>query len=338
LTVHQVTKEQEIQQADQGRPHLFILGAGASIAATYPNGDKNGKKLPSMDNFLELLELNELIDSTGLTFASKNFEDIYSAIHASCEHQEILEELEKRVYSYFYELELPEKPNIYDYLVLSLREKDFIATFNWDPFLAQAILRNQKQFKMPQVLFLHGNVAIGACPNRCSMGFAIGKCPKCGEYYQSSRLLYPVAEKNYQDGELNQNQWESFQDVLDRAMYVTIFGYGAPSSDKSAIELMKQAWGNWKERKLEQVEFINLLPEEELVETWQDFIHSHHFDSVRSDFFESWVAKHPRRSIEAFSNQYLMARFIEDNPLPECSTLEELWAWLKPLKKFEEEK
>lgn len=333
-----VTKEQEIQQVDQERPHLFIIGAGASIAATKPHGDKNGKKLPSMDDFVKLLELDELIESTGLFFDSQNFEDIYSVIHASGQHEDVLAELETRVYKYFSDLVLPDEPNIYDYLVLSLREKDVIATFNWDPFLVQAILRNQKHYKMPKVLFLHGNVALGACPNHCSMGYKIGRCQKCGEYYQSSRLLYPVAEKNYQDGELIQNQWEWFQDVLKRAKYVTIFGYGAPSSDKSAIDLMKNAWGNWEKRQFEQVEFINRLSEEELIQTWQDFIHTHHFDSVRNDFFESWVAKHPRRSIEAFSNQYCKAKFIEDNSLPKCNTLEELWDWLGPLKKVEDNK
>ena len=39
---------------------------------------------------------------------------------------------------YFSSLALPEHPSIYDYLVLGLRPKDVIATFNWDPFLMLA--------------------------------------------------------------------------------------------------------------------------------------------------------------------------------------------------------
>jgi hypothetical protein len=40
-------------------------------------------------------------------------------------------------------LKLPEEATIYDYLVLSLRSPDIIATFNWDPFLYQAFERNR---------------------------------------------------------------------------------------------------------------------------------------------------------------------------------------------------
>ena len=46
-----------------------------------------------------------------------------------------MREIETRVDEYFADLELPGHPTIYDRLVLSLREKDLIATFNWDPFL-----------------------------------------------------------------------------------------------------------------------------------------------------------------------------------------------------------
>ena len=35
--------EQEINQIEVGKPHVFILGAGASYAAL-PNGDESGKK------------------------------------------------------------------------------------------------------------------------------------------------------------------------------------------------------------------------------------------------------------------------------------------------------
>jgi NAD-dependent SIR2 family protein deacetylase len=331
-----IRKEQEIIQVDQHRPHLFILGAGASIAATLPNGDRNGKKLPSMDNFIELLELQELVDSTGLQFLSQNFEVVYSEIYASKRFPEILEELEAKVYDYFYHLELPEEPNIYDYLVLSLREKDVIATFNWDPFLVQAILRNQQHFKMPKVLFLHGNVAIVACINRCMMGTQGQHCKKCNEFLQPTKLLYPIAEKDYHLDPFINNQWQHFQEALDQAFYVTIFGYGAPSSDKSAVEIMKNAWGSSEYRELEQIEFINIEAEEDLIDTWKDFIHTHHYEKVVNNFFDSWVAHHPRRSIEAFSNQYLMAKFIESNLIQQFKTLNELWNWLEPFKEAEE--
>jgi len=34
-------------------PHVFILGAGASVAAC-PDGDRNGRRLPVMANFVEV--------------------------------------------------------------------------------------------------------------------------------------------------------------------------------------------------------------------------------------------------------------------------------------------
>jgi hypothetical protein len=45
------------------------------------------------------------------------------------------------VREYFAQLELPVEPTIYDALLLSLRDKDAVFTFNWDPFLFQAHLR-----------------------------------------------------------------------------------------------------------------------------------------------------------------------------------------------------
>lgn len=52
-----------------GRPHLVLLGAGASLAA-FPNGDKNGLKLPLMNNFVETVEgLSDCFDKNGITYS-----------------------------------------------------------------------------------------------------------------------------------------------------------------------------------------------------------------------------------------------------------------------------
>jgi len=55
------TTTQEPDMADiinnfKQRPHIVILDAGASLAAL-PHGDRNGRKLPVMDNFMETLGL-----------------------------------------------------------------------------------------------------------------------------------------------------------------------------------------------------------------------------------------------------------------------------------------
>ena len=49
-------------------------------------------------------------------------------------------------------------------------------------------------------------------------------------------------------------------------------------------------------------------------------------------FFESWMANHPRRTGEAYFNQYWRAEFIDNNPVPQNITdLAELVAWFEPL-------
>jgi len=57
-------------------------------------------------------------------------------------YNNLVSEIEDEVESYFSGMDLPEEATLYDYLVLSLRNKDIIATFNWDPFLAKAFQRN----------------------------------------------------------------------------------------------------------------------------------------------------------------------------------------------------
>ena len=72
---------------------------------------------------------------------------------------------------------------------------------------------------------------------------------------------------------------------------------------------------------MEQFEIIDVRhPEDELLKTWDPFIHSHHYE-VHTTAYESWLLTHPRRSGEAYINQYLeVALFIEENPIPkDCS-------------------
>ena len=68
---------------------------------------------------------------------------------------------------------------------------------------------------------------------------------------------------------------------------------------------------------------------------WDKFIFSHHYQ-FHTSFHDSWIARHPRRTIEAFNNQYLEAKFIDDNPLPRDASLSELKEWFKPLLEIED--
>ncbi|EQB39409.1 hypothetical protein M947_05295 [Sulfurimonas hongkongensis] len=332
-----VSKQEEINQVEIFAPHVVILGAGASYAA-FPNGDINGNKLPLMNNLISTLKLENLIDKTNLNFETNNFEEIYDLICKNEDLQDIQLELEEEVYRYFHNLSITEQPTIYDHLLLSLREKDVIATFNWDPFLIQAYYRNGKEgFKLPKLLFLHGNVAVGFCEEDSFAGVNGHKCKYCEKDLQPTRLLYPISEKNYHKDGFIKAQWETLQGYLEKAFMISIFGYGAPQSDKSAIELMKKAWGDVEDRNMEQTEIIDIREEDDLEQVWSPFIHTHHRE-FHKNFYDSFIANHPRRTGEAYYNQYWMAKFIENNPLPKDSNFDELWNWYQELQDVENSK
>jgi hypothetical protein len=329
----EVSREEEVAQIEIHAPHVVILGAGASIAA-FPNGDKNGKKLPSMPNLIDVLGLTSMLDRAGVNHQGRDFEVIYDEIHKDKSLAGLKYELEEAVYDYFKSLQITDKPTIYDHLVLSLREKDVIATFNWDPFLIQAFRRNGmngRNFKLPRPQFLHGNVMIGYCHTDKVTGVIGTACSSCGKRFVPSKLLYPISEKNYHlDGFISE-QWSDLRQLMERAFMITIFGYGAPKSDVNAISLMKAAWGDVKERSLEQTEIIDIKSENELQATWKPFIHTHHYE-IHDNFYDSWIAKHPRRTGEAYHNQYLNALFINDNPIPQNLGFPDLWDWYDELR------
>ena len=73
-----MNKEALIQNPENPRRHVVLLGAGATRAA-FPNGDGNGKRLPLMNDFVETLELATLLKNVDID-STKNFESIYSNI------------------------------------------------------------------------------------------------------------------------------------------------------------------------------------------------------------------------------------------------------------------
>lgn len=312
--------------------HLVLLGAGASYAA-FPNGDKNGKKLPLMNDFIETIGMAELADASGIPWRGRNFEEFYSELHQDDRRKDIRRNIECFVAEYFSSLELPDEPTIYDYLLLSLREKDVIATFNWDPFLFQAIHRNRQVSSPPQIYSLHGNVAIAYSfkeDGRLHINLVKEHDALLPSGYKLPPLLFPVTEKNYQTDPFISSQWESMKEALRHAYLFTIFGYGAPSTDVEAVKLMKEAWGDVNHRQFEQTEIIDIRDEDDLTSVWDPFIHTHHYDVHRS-FFDSILARAPRRSVEATWAQDMEAEFVRDNPVHQSLTLTELQEWFRSL-------
>ena len=307
---------------------MVILGAGASLAAL-PNGDRNGRKLPVIKNFVDIVGLSVLLSANGINPPYDDFEGIYSDIAADASKTALRKEIEQRTYDYFAALKLPDTPTLYDYLVLSLRPKDVVATFNWDPFLWNAAARNRHFCEPPCLLFLHGNVAIGYCPY-CKVVLCRGhNCPHCGRTLVASPLLYPVKQKNYQSDPAIAGHWRTLASALKSAWTVTFFGYGAPRTDVDAIDLLKDAWGTPEERCLEETEIIDIRPEDDLTQTWNPFIHSHHY-GVHGSFYESNLAKHPRRSCEALWERLMEARFVEGTNFPQNMDFDSLYNWLAP--------
>lgn len=177
-------------------------------------------------------------------------------------------------------------------------------------------------------------MTVGYCQEHEQVrGVSGARCRHCGNTLKASRLLFPVEHKHYQDGSMIEREWAAVQKYLCHAFMFTVFGYSAPVTDVEAKQLLKDAWGDIEDRRMEQTEIINRpgADHEELRELWSPFIHPHHYE-IHESFYDSWISNHPRRTLEAYINQYMEAKFIEDNPVPpDLATVEDLVAWFEPL-------
>lgn len=330
-----ITKTQLISSPQNLRRHIVILGAGASVAA-FPEGDVNGKVLPTMDNLIEVLELESILAQSGIEYKGQNFEAVYSKLYEKEPVSDVLNEIDKAVYAYFDSLQLPEQPTLYDHLLLSLRPKDIVATFNWDPFLFDAWRRNKDKVPMPEIVHLHGNVRVAHCPDHPTYGEHGMICPECKRDLIPTRLLYPVTMKNYSDDTFIKTEWEVLRRCLqnDQAMTLTIFGYSAPTTDKEAIDLMRSAWDR-DERFIERVEIIDIKNKEDLLEQWDPFIVQYYLDHF-VNFYKSRIPTYPRRTCEILVSATVFGQLVENNTLPRGADFSELLSWLEPLVEAEQ--
>jgi len=328
-----ITKSQLINRPKELRPHIVILGAGASVAA-FPTGDANGKKLPTMDNLVEILDLEPILKRGGIEYKSCNFEDIYSRLYESNPKSPLLKEIEEIAYNYFSSLQLPDVPTLYDHILMSLRPKDIVATFNWDPFLFDAWNRNKDSVPVPDIVHLHGNVRVAHCLEHPCYGEHGMICPECNRELIPTRLLYPVTMKNYSNDTFIKTEWDVLEHRLRQALTLTIFGYSAPHADKEAVDLLNRAWDK-QNRLVERIEVIDIKKKEVLWSQWDPFIIRTYLD-CHANFYQSRIATYPRRTCEALVAQTLYGLWVEGNCLAPDANFDELLTWVKPLVEAEE--
>lgn len=321
-------KENLIQNPKIQKPHVVLLGAGASRAA-FPNGDRYDKKLPLMNDFVETLELTSILNSNGID-PSQNFESIYSNIKDNM----IRNTLENQINKYFSALTLPATPTDYDRLLLSLRKKDAVFTFNWDPFLFDAWVRNQHIAKLPEIFFLHGNVRIGSCIKHQQWGRKLNLCPTCNNRFTEVPLLYPIEKKDYSQNEYIKEAWKNAKYFIRNAFTITIFGYGAPSSDIDAVELLRSAWFDGNHRILEHIELIDIADSDTLHERWHSFTPTNHY-AIRNNFSESRLFRWPRRSCESLFYPMTEGIACEEFPLPTTDNFDELHRYTAEISHYE---
>lgn len=334
------TREEYEQQEDndiaeimRSRPHLFILGAGAT-KATIPYGDKYGRQSPVMENFMHEIGIDGLLDGVKLETKSNNIEAIYSELASKSEYADVVRQIEDGIVDHYRQMQIPEAPTLYDYLILSLRSKDCIATFNWDPLLIQAYNRvNKITDDLPQMLFLHSCVEVGVCED-CKRyePYRNRFCSECGKPLVSPRLLYPVKNKDYSQNIYIQDAWNRLQYYLEYACIVTIWGYSAPKSDREAKQMMLKAFSS-EYRPLDQIEVIDIADEEVLHKTWLPFAKNTNYHlNIHRSLMDSIIGEFPRRSIEGYVKRYIEGWWNSSTlKLKECSSFDELTQLVTPL-------
>jgi hypothetical protein len=315
-------------------PHVVILGAGASKACC-PDGDANGLLVPLTDELPRVPGIAEILAECGVLWRrGQKFEDTYDRLYKEGIHAAQLAEMERRLHEYLTQLRLPDALTVYDKLLLALTPNDLVATFNWDPLLLHAFRRSQIAGAAPKLAFLHGCVDVGVCSTHNQIGYQDRSCPACGGPLGPTKLLYPISDKDYDENPVIRDQWAAFDHHLENAYFVTIFGYSAPVNDSKAISRMEQLWSRNRRGNLLQVEFVvepGTACRRQVAEKWADFLVGEHFD-VCDKFERSWLSRCPRRTCVALwqtaqNNDW----YYPDNPFPECSGVEELKAWVRPL-------
>jgi hypothetical protein len=330
-----VSAAELIERPTPMRPHVVLLGAGASCAA-FPQGDAGGLRLPVMGNFVDRLDLaGTLQELAPETVGESNIEVVYPRLLERPEWAPAARAVEEKIRSYFSDMRLPAEATLYDRLMLSLRPTDTVFTFNWDPFLFDAMQRNRDVVPLPTVHFLHGCVRLATCSDHPDIVGALGEpCSRCETAMAPVPLLYPVEKKDYASHPSIAHAWNTARHSFAEALNLTVFGYGAPQSDVEAVDLLRTSWFGRSTRHVEHLELIDIEARDVLEERWHAFTPTLHQQPVLR-FEESHIARWPRRVSESWFFPMTEAKICEDFPLPASNDLAELQAFCRDLASHE---
>lgn len=101
-----VTAAGEIADVRQARPHLVLVGAGASRAAV-PDGERSGRRLPLMADFLEIVPVAPIPQKNGIDWRGKSSEELNSLISENAEHNALLTRIEQAVIELLFQASAP---------------------------------------------------------------------------------------------------------------------------------------------------------------------------------------------------------------------------------------
>lgn len=311
------------------QPHVVILGAGASLAA-FPRGDKFGRKIPLMHNLPHIIGLNSELEALDISEPIGDFEGLFDTLNSQHPNSPHLAEIKRKIYRYFLNLQLPETLTLYDQLILSLTDKDLIATFNWDPFLGMAFQRNKFLKKLPNIVFLHGNVYVGTCSIHNTVGFINCCCSVCGRKFTPVDLLFPVCNKDYTKDPFIAAEWNLLQEYLKHAYLITIFGYSAPKTDAAARGAMFSMWENNITRDFGEITIVDIKRKAEVEENWEEFFVREHYQ-ISKKLQNTYLFRYPRMSCEAFASATLFNHPVDAIEPPKTASLRKYQEWIQNL-------
>ena len=289
-------------------------------------GDAEGRSVPLMKELPEVLggPWRNLVEEANVTGA--DFESQFTQLRENPTQRAHLDEIEGMLLDYFSNLTLPNHPTIYDYLILGLRKKDLIATFNWDPFLLLSHARNRVVSSLPEIRFLHGCVQYASCSEHDVLGQSGEHCPECKMPLVGSSIMLPQGDKDYARDGIIARDWASVTERLKSAFHLTIFGYSGPVTDYKAKELLLDGWKRTPMRRFSHVEIIDIGDTDDLRQNWRNFISFHH-DMVIQSFWDSTIAKWPRRTAEYKTAASLYGTASEKIGPFRTNSLRELQDW-----------